>query len=977
MTSYHSLDLEPLEMPPEKDPPPQGYSWVTTLVPTQPTDQHEHLLKYDDESSSMYKDFQYTRLENLKHRIRLLKLRPGQPKSDAEVACELFDAEFQDQNGGQLVGVVSQEVYTYEALTWCWGIAPADSLIFIEEKSNKRTEMAVSSDLAWALKHLRKPDKSRILWIDAICIDQKNIDERNDQVQVMSKIYSYSSRVCVWLGLDDPNSRKAIAFIRDEILQLQRFDELCDDESNAQKWQALLVLMQRPWFFRRWVVQEISLAKDAVIHCGPDQIPWNDFCVAVELFVEVETATHRLSEVIKKDPKFYHVPGWFDYVSALGASLLVQATTMIFRQYQPESLKKRRNEGIQRQETFLKTPQPNRNVHDTDSDDYSLDSSESVDDESSENDTRGFPTRSKPRNKTSPPDDEELLDPMSSRSPLLSLEYLVSKLSIFETTEPRDAIYAFLAIAKDTLPEALIRVAGGNTSDEKKHAALSMFQKKEQKLFPVNYDRPYAEVCQNFMEFCIKNSTLPGSRARALDILCRPRAPNPSIGFSRRKARRVMLHSVIDSTCERMDERLKLSATQTEWKQPATTHTTEITEREMDGRYPGALKQFMEKYHKTLYKKAKLKEEEGSFPSWIPRLDGAPFYVCNSWNAYQEDVEAKRRPPDLEALRFNKLYLQDAYCMHIPKKWMQLGGWDNAGDPQRDKGPPDEFWRTLVADRGVNARNPPSFYERACKESAAKGGLAGGTISTSDFIYNERNSIVVQFCRRVQEVIWNKRLIVTRDGYLGIASERVHKDDLVVILYGASVPVILRKKKKTAKQMEMERAEVDLFRKLEMMKRRVRYMADKRRQKRFFDELPEEPTQEDIQRTGRQWGKRKVREDLDKWKNEQLSLMDPTNLPRRARSKTSASMEEHWHSAHDSIGSSSPSGEAEPSPTVPAKRVDSGTKTEPAKTTVSEHYYKFLGECYIHGMMDGEAVKWKMERAGNRRREDDPVFELR
>jgi len=53
--------------------------------------------------------------------------------------------------------------------------------------------------------------------------------------------------------------------------------------------------------------------------------------------VEVETATHRLSEVMKKDPDFYHVPGWFEYVSELGASLLVQATGMVFRDYKKES----------------------------------------------------------------------------------------------------------------------------------------------------------------------------------------------------------------------------------------------------------------------------------------------------------------------------------------------------------------------------------------------------------------------------------------------------------------------------------------------------------------------------------------------------------------------------------------------------------------------------------------------------------------
>lgn len=62
-------------------------------------------------------------------------------------------------------------------------------------------------------------------------------------------------------------------FIRNEVLQLQNFDELCDSPEASKKWGALLDLMQRKWFSRRWVVQEIALARDAIIYCGKDDIP--------------------------------------------------------------------------------------------------------------------------------------------------------------------------------------------------------------------------------------------------------------------------------------------------------------------------------------------------------------------------------------------------------------------------------------------------------------------------------------------------------------------------------------------------------------------------------------------------------------------------------------------------------------------------------------------------------------------------------
>jgi hypothetical protein len=87
---------------------------------------------------------------------------------------------------------------------------------------------------------------------------------------------------CVWLGEGDATSAMAFKFIQKEVLQLQNFDELCDSKEASKKWGALLDLMQRQWFSRRWVVQEIALAKDAIIYCGKDKIPWKGvFCLVL------------------------------------------------------------------------------------------------------------------------------------------------------------------------------------------------------------------------------------------------------------------------------------------------------------------------------------------------------------------------------------------------------------------------------------------------------------------------------------------------------------------------------------------------------------------------------------------------------------------------------------------------------------------------------------------------------------------------
>lgn len=67
--------------------------------------------------------------------------------------------------------------------------------------------------------------------------------------------------------------------------------------------------------------------------------------------------------------------------------------------------------------------------------------------------------------------------------------------------------------------------------------------------------------------------------------------------------------------------------------------------------------------------------------------------------------------------------------------------------------PSNDFWRTLVADRGKDNRNPPCFYAEACAESVSKGGIHSGTVSTTDLIHKEQNSIIAEFCRRVQAVV--------------------------------------------------------------------------------------------------------------------------------------------------------------------------------------------------------------------------------
>jgi hypothetical protein len=109
---------------------------------------------------------------------------------------------------------------------------------------------------------------------------------------------------------------------------------------------------------------------------------------------------------------------------------------------------------------------------------------------------------------------------------------------------------------------------------------------------------------------------------------------------------------------------------------------------------------------------------------------------------------------------------------NIPYRWLPAGGW---GDT--DTNPPDEFWRTLVADRAQNSHNLPTYFPGACKESMrykARTMLkTGGYVDCRELIEEGGCTIVAQFLRRVQEVIWNRQLMRTKDGRLGMVRDDV------------------------------------------------------------------------------------------------------------------------------------------------------------------------------------------------------------
>ncbi|KAG4441714.1 hypothetical protein IFR05_002793 [Cadophora sp. M221] len=150
----------------------------------------------------------------------------------------------------------------------------------------------IGSELFDALRRVRLPHQQRLLWIDALCIDQQNISERNSQVQNMREIYSRADHVLIWVG-EHFSAGSASQALLDFITELELLITLIMEtygpknrkgiesalieayEGHFIRWNFLRELLSRAWFGRVWVLQEVANAKKATIYAGSAKCDWD------------------------------------------------------------------------------------------------------------------------------------------------------------------------------------------------------------------------------------------------------------------------------------------------------------------------------------------------------------------------------------------------------------------------------------------------------------------------------------------------------------------------------------------------------------------------------------------------------------------------------------------------------------------------------------------------------------------------------
>jgi hypothetical protein len=155
----------------------------------------------------------------------------------------------------------------------------------------EQNEPDVTDNVRGLLNQMGDLDEEKLIWIDAICIDQKNLEERSQQVKLMGQIYSSTKSVDIWLGQEQDESSLLEEFIarltdvfrkspRSQLSTAEGLFQKTKTNRDSPEWMALKRLFERPWFNRTWVVQEIVASSQHTFLCGK-------YHISVDLLVRV------------------------------------------------------------------------------------------------------------------------------------------------------------------------------------------------------------------------------------------------------------------------------------------------------------------------------------------------------------------------------------------------------------------------------------------------------------------------------------------------------------------------------------------------------------------------------------------------------------------------------------------------------------------------------------------------------------------
>jgi Heterokaryon incompatibility protein (HET) len=261
----------------------------------------QELAKFSNPDPPMYT---YSKLEKPDH-IRLVLLHPR--FGFRPISCSMVEGPH-------------MRLLMYEAISYTWGNPERTEEILVNGSRLKVTKSVYEMLATFSSQFL-----PQLLWIDAMCIDQDNNEEKAQEVPMMDKIYSHALFTTIFLGQSslpeaqnrvegdilpykfdgirarDDKTRDHFEAARltfdlfNEFRILKRpiqsmgkdvyesYESISPSASRSRQWSALLTFLQHPWFARVWVVQEVALSPAVNVRYGDEVIEWKVITNAVKM----------------------------------------------------------------------------------------------------------------------------------------------------------------------------------------------------------------------------------------------------------------------------------------------------------------------------------------------------------------------------------------------------------------------------------------------------------------------------------------------------------------------------------------------------------------------------------------------------------------------------------------------------------------------------------------------------------------------
>lgn len=729
--------------------------------------------------------------------FRLVRLHMG--AANAELECDLLRRSLPSDDDPEPnrfgYGVRAPTPEPYDALSYTWGPKGQNCQIKILQGSESHP-MEIRPNLKAALLRFRQPNSHRYLWVDALCVDQANQEEKSIQVSMMFRIFDAADNVRVWLGEEADESTRAMEFIRSR-LKPDEFDKAVEDPSLLREWVALSGLIRRPWFSRRWIIQEIALAKKATVYCGGACVEWEEFANAVSLLVH---SKENVRQLLRRSSEYCNHPDYLGDVSQSAAARLIDTSDNMFRKSEKGQILER----------------------------------------------------------------------------LLSLEELMSTLSAFEASDPRDVLYAVLWLARDARPgfrsggevippddQSIFSGLSGfteyptsptNNSDVLPSAYLQFGSPERRKrahsdgtynnsmgfkrLHSMDQNHPVPQIFVSpdiVSEPAVITTSVNGHAGEHTTPPQLPAPPEKSLGPPAIHLDIPSTQGSVDSNQSPRGESDRSSrADSVEPKEGlAIKIVRTLRARRRKNRIPvdynKSVLEVCKDVLKFIFTESRSLDmlcrpwaPSGlNLPSWMRPVSDNPFaterhgvyrrvnadpLVGKPWpspNLYRAahsiPADWKFDPEVNESLNIQGFVLDTirkkasaARAGVIPSDWNKIVGWENTSSP-----PPETFWRTLVGNRDFTSHKPPRHWRKACHDAFSLR-TSGGDLDIKEAVAYECPKFVQQYLERVQCTVWSRRLAVLSSipvqESLCLVPMCAKKGDKVCILYGCNVPVLLRER---------------------------------------------------------------------------------------------------------------------------------------------------------------------------------------